>query len=48
MHLNTPFLWTFVKPVEDNNAQSGGEERPFTKTVAEENSPNFVKIEYKN
>ena len=48
MSLNIPFLWDYVKLVNDEWTQSGGQERPMTKTVAEENSPNFIKIRYKN
>ena len=46
MPSNRPFLWNYVETVEISNTQSGGQERPFTKTVAEENNPSFVLIHY--
>jgi len=39
-----PFLWNFIITEKIQLSISGGQERPFTKTVAEENSPTFVDI----
>ena len=39
-----PFLWNFVIGEKISPSMSGAEERPFTKTVAEESSPTFVEI----
>lgn len=36
--LTKPFLWKFIHLVQNNKSQSGGEEHPFTLTVAEENN----------
>lgn len=37
-----PFLWAFIKQIKQITTQSGGEERPFTMTVSEENSPKLI------
>ena len=37
-----PFLWNFIQRVQNNKNQSGGEERPFTMTVAEENNFEYI------
>ena len=39
-----PFLWNFVQINKENISQSGGQERPLTATVSEENSPCMTKF----
>ncbi len=40
-----PFLWSFVKNVQNEVSQSGGQERPLTESLAEENSCRTVIID---
>lgn len=42
---HNPFLWHFVINVTNQNEMSGGQERPFTKTVAEESTSNIIDLE---
>lgn len=42
--MKKPFLWEFTEKSSLSNAQSGGEERPFTASLAEENDHALVKF----
>ena len=39
-----PFLWEFVKESPLSDAQSGGQEKPFTASLAEENAHAVVRF----
>ena len=39
-----PFLWNHIKNIQDNTKQSGGQERPLTETIAEENRIKYVEF----
>ncbi len=40
-----PFLWNFIITEKIKLTVTGGQERPMTKTIAEESSSTFIEIE---
>lgn len=40
----SPFMWKYIANIQQPDSVTGGEERPFTASSNEENSPNFIDI----
>ena len=43
-NMSKPFLWNYITSVKQSPKSSGGEERPLTASVNEENSPCLIEF----